>query len=130
MGNSNIKKTEQLGMPHGTAAARLRKQVLFHILKKHGENVCFRCEKIIVSVEELSLEHKIPWMDNDVKLFWDINNIAFSHLSCNVGDARSYHKENGKHPSQQQYKNGCRCQGCRDIEAERRRSQRERGIKT
>jgi hypothetical protein len=35
-----------------------------------------------------------------------------------------------KHPSSSAYRNGCRCDGCREIEKLRRRGQRKRGIKT
>jgi len=38
----------------------------------------------IDSVEELSIEHKIPWLNNSSELFWDLDNIAFSHLICNT----------------------------------------------
>src|SRR5579864_1616417 len=73
----------QLGMPRGTAANRLRKLVLFDLLIRHKENVCYRCKQQIQKAEELSIEHKRPWENVDVKLFWDLTNIAFSHLSCN-----------------------------------------------
>lgn len=82
------KKDEQLGMPFGTANARLRKMILFNLLKKHGENVCFRCDTHIYTAAELSIEHKEPWLDVDVALFWDVENIAWAHLSCNSGAAR------------------------------------------
>jgi hypothetical protein len=87
---NNEVKSEQLGIPFGTASARLRKNILFNLLKKHNENYCFKCGKIISSEEELSIEHKIPWLhsENPIKLFFDIDNIAFSHLSCNVSDKR------------------------------------------
>jgi hypothetical protein len=88
MSKSNDKKSKQLGMPHGTAYARLRKQVLFRLLEKHNENVCFQCSKKIEKVEDLSLEHKIPWLDGSIELFWDLDNIAFSHLNCNIGASR------------------------------------------
>lgn len=74
---------QQLGMPHGTAANRLRKIVLFHVLKKHKENVCFKCGEVIPTVDELSLEHKQPWEGRSAELFWDVENITFSHLRCN-----------------------------------------------
>ena len=81
----------QLGMPRGTAANRLRKIVLFDLLKRHEENVCYRCKKRIENVEELSIEHIKPWEGVDTALFWDLSNIAFSHLSCNCSAARRSH---------------------------------------
>lgn len=83
MGNSNDRKSATLGMPHGTAAHRLRKNILFHLLKKHGENKCFKCAETIETVEDLSVEHKSPWEGISAELFWDLENIAFSHLHCN-----------------------------------------------
>lgn len=73
-------------MPFGTAMGRLRKILLFEQLKKHGEHVCFKCSKFIETVEELSVEHKQPWLHVSPELFWDIDNIAFSHLKCNKPD--------------------------------------------
>jgi len=82
--DSNAKKSALLGMPHGTAQHRLRKNILFHFLKKHGENYCFKCGKIIESSEDLSIEHKKAWQSGgSADLFWDMENIAFSHLFCN-----------------------------------------------
>ena len=71
-------------MPHGTAANRLRKLVLFDLLRRHGENVCFRCSGQIETADELSLEHKRPWEGVSVELYWSLDNIAFSHLRCNL----------------------------------------------
>lgn len=80
---SNTKKAATLGMPHGTAASRLRKNILFHLLVKLSENVCFKCSKVIDEVDDLSIEHKLPWEGRSAELFWDLDNIAFSHLRCN-----------------------------------------------
>lgn len=95
---SNEKKSATLGMPHGTACNRLRKNILFHLLKKLNENICFKCEIAIESVDDLSIEHKKPWEGRDPSLFWDIENIAFSHLHCNrphVNGAQKYFKPGG-----------------------------------
>lgn len=81
--NSNQKKDATLGMPHGTANNRLRKNILFHLLAKLNENVCFKCGLRIEKVEELSIEHKLPWEGRSAELFWNLDNIAFSHLHCN-----------------------------------------------
>jgi Zn finger protein HypA/HybF involved in hydrogenase expression len=78
-------KTKQLGMPFGTATSKLRKLVMFDLMKKLGLDICFRCNKKIEDIRELSLEHKIPWRhsDNPVELFFNLENVSFSHLSCN-----------------------------------------------
>lgn len=74
----------QLGMPRGTAANRLRKLVLFDVLQRHKENICYRCNLEIQDATELSIEHKKPWEGIDTNLFWDLSNVAFSHLQCNI----------------------------------------------
>lgn len=81
---SSQKKSATLGMPHGTANNRLRKIILFHLLKKHNENICVRCDQIIENIDDLSIEHIRPWEGISADLFWDLNNIAFSHIRCNV----------------------------------------------
>lgn len=91
MSKSNAKKSEQLGMSFGTASNRLKKMILFALVKsRSGLDRCYRCGESIESVEELSIEHKEPWLDSDnpKELFFDLQNIAFSHLSCNVKVAR------------------------------------------
>ena len=90
--NNNKKKQEQLGMPSGTANARLRKMILFHLLKQLKQNFCYQCDLEIQDINELSIEHKKPWLDNSVELFWDLENIAFSHLMCNISAARRVNK--------------------------------------
>lgn len=128
--NSNQKKAAQLGMPLGTASNRLRKAIIFNLVKRLGENYCYRCGSEIVSEADLSIEHKIPYLDSDdpVKLFFDLDNISFSHLICNIRDARQ--TKISTHPSLWAYRKGCRCDECRELEKLRRRSQRERGINT
>jgi len=90
--NSNQRKAAQLGMPHGTAQGRLRKMILFSLLQRLDEDICHQCGYRIATVEELSIEHKIPWLNNSVDLFWDLGNIAFSHLSCNASAANARRK--------------------------------------
>ena len=82
--NVNQRRAAQLGMPYGTACGRLRKNVLFRLLQKHNEDICVRCSKRIESVDDLSLEHVKPWENRDASLFWDLDNIAFSHIHCNT----------------------------------------------
>ncbi len=81
---ANRKAVETLGMPQGTASNRLRKMLLFRQLKKHNENICVRCEKEIEIVDELSVEHIKPWEGISAELFWDLDNVAFSHMKCNI----------------------------------------------
>ena len=115
--NGNKKKNEQLGISYGAACNRLRKNVLFYLLSKYGENICYRCQEYITSPDELSMEHKIPWLNsaNPVDLFFDLENIAFSHLGCNISDARKYNKGiyANKHGTTTSYRRKCRCKECR-----------------
>lgn len=64
-----------------------------------------------ISRENFSVEHKIPWLDseNPVKLYFDLDNIAFSHLSCNIGAGR---RNIAKCGTLSAYKRGCRCESC------------------
>lgn len=85
----NDVKAEQLGMPYGTATQRLRKIIIFNLVKETGKDICFKCSKRISKIEELSIEHKQPWLHVTPDLFWDYKNIAFSHLRCNKPDRPS-----------------------------------------
>lgn len=90
MSKSNEKKAEQLGMPYGTACGKLRKSLLWGYIVGAKENFCFQCKGEILSIDDLSIEHKIPWLDSDdpVELFFDVGNVTYSHLSCNISAAR------------------------------------------
>jgi hypothetical protein len=113
----SIKKNTQLGMSLGTAANRLRKQVMFSLVVQIGLDECYRCKQKITSSTELTIEHKESWLDSEdpVKLYYDLNNIAFSHLSCNSRASRQ--TRTIKHPSRWTYKKGCRCEGCKKAHA-------------
>jgi hypothetical protein len=69
--------------------------VLFSLVQQTARDVCFRSQTEIETVEELSIEHKIPWLDsnNPISTFFDLNNIAFSHLRCNIADRRKPNKK-------------------------------------
>ena len=92
---SNEAKTKALGMNFGTASGRLRKMILFDLVRRLDLDQCFRCEKTIEIIEDLSIEHKDSWQSaSDPKeSFFDLDNIAFSHLSCNCGAAFSAKKK-------------------------------------
>jgi hypothetical protein len=84
---SNEQKAKLLGVPFGTATGRLRKNLLFSMAQRLGEDTCYRCKARIATVDEFSIEHKEAWasaLDPQAK-FYDLENIAFSHVSCNVG---------------------------------------------
>jgi hypothetical protein len=87
---SNKKKNKQLEMPFGTAQNILKKAIMFQLIQKLNIDYCYQCGNKIESVNDLSIEHKVPWLDSDnpKELFFDLNNIAFSHLRCNTGAVR------------------------------------------
>ena len=90
MKDYNKRKEEQLGMSYGKAAQRLRKILLYDLAKKLNFHKCYRCNNYIENIEDFSIDHKVPYLysDNPSKLFFDLNNIAFSHIKCNCKEAR------------------------------------------
>lgn len=104
---ASLRKTQQLGMDHGTANHRLRKMFMFHMAKQLGMLTCFRCGKEIETCDEMSIDHKQPWLYEDTRLFWDMDNLALSHLKCNVGASRNgVYKHNATSGEQKRkYKN-------------------------
>ena len=116
------KKQIQLGMNPSTAQGRLLKDLLFDFAVKDG-HTCFRCGGML-SRDTFSVEHIKPWLDSEDPrgLFFDIDNIAYSHLSCNVGARRQgpmpmrgyTHGESG-------YRGGCRCAVCKSAYSSKRR---------
>lgn len=85
----NAVKAKQLGINYAQASNRLARLMLFSLLVKHRENVCHRCGGVIASIGELSLDHKQAWLHVDVGLFWDTDNVAFSHRCCNSSHRRT-----------------------------------------
>jgi hypothetical protein len=78
----------ELGLLPTTANLRLSRSLLFNYAKRLGMGNCFRCGKEIISIEDFTLDHKQEWRHNDPRLFWDIDNIAFSHQLCNASSNR------------------------------------------
>lgn len=93
--STHRRKEAQLGMKLGTACAKLRKSLMFSMAVRLGENICFKCKGIIETPREITIEHKKPWLGGDTGLFWDLDNIAFSHARCNRPDR----PKNGAHLS-------------------------------
>jgi len=78
-----MKRESQLGMNPSTASHRLVKDTLFRLAVEAG-HVCHHCKKPL-DMDSFSVEHVTPWLNSPdtTRLFFDQNNIAFSHLSCN-----------------------------------------------
>lgn len=86
----NEKKTDQLGIPYGTASHKLRKALMFSMAKELKKDICLHCKVAIENIDEFSIDHIVPWLDsnNPKELFYDLSNIAFSHIKCNISKAR------------------------------------------
>lgn len=74
----------------GAAANSLRKLILFDLAGRLDLLTCYQCGNPIETVREFSIEHKQPWegAENEEAVFFDFDNIAFSHLGCNSGACR------------------------------------------
>ena len=88
-----MKKQQQLGMNPSTASQRLVKDVLYSLVVKTEQNNCYHCGEPMTR-ETFSIEHKVPWLDseNPLELFFALDNISFSHHSCNVAAGRKPRK--------------------------------------
>jgi len=95
---SNEKKKLKLGEPYGTARNKLIKQLLFKFVKELELNNCYHCGKEILDIRQLSIEHKKPWLNSEdpITLFYDLENIAFSHLSCNCAASEQTEENKNK----------------------------------
>tara|TARA_R100000008_G_C3564205_1_gene158129 strand:+ start:794 stop:1177 length:384 start_codon:yes stop_codon:yes gene_type:complete len=116
------KKTKQLRMNPSTASNRLKKELLFSLAKRLKINWCYQCGAEIETAKRMTIEHKTPWLDtfDPVGKFFDLENVAFSHASCNYAAARK--KEGAPCPSTTAYRKGCRCDGCKKSRVEYRRN--------
>lgn len=88
------KKTEQLGMNPSTASGRLVKDILWSLIVRSGQHICCKCGEEMTR-DTFSIEHLTPWLDCDdpVGLYFDLNNIAFSHQKCNYESRRVPNKK-------------------------------------
>ena len=125
-GNSNVKKNEQLSMDRGSANYKLTRMIVFKLVQTQGLDICFRCGKKIETIDTLSIEHKIPWLDSKdpICLFFDLSNIAFSHNKCNSSFHR-VHMSLHEHGTFHKYQDGCRCDLCRRASADLRKKSRD-----
>jgi len=88
-----MKKERHVQLGLKTASYKLNKDILFKFIIEAGHN-CFRCGGTLTR-DNFSIDHKIPWLnkENAVELFFDLDNIAFSHRICNSKAARKPHKK-------------------------------------
>ena len=95
MNQATKNKKDQLGMHPATASNRLVKDLLWSFIEESGRDTCHKCGHPMTR-DSVSLEHKTPWLHSEdpLGLFFDLDNISYSHLSCNTGDARKFHGKN------------------------------------
>jgi len=88
------KKSKLLGVNYSTAVGRLRKAIMFDLVKQLGRDSCYRCGKKIETLREFSIEHIQPWQSaaDPKDAFHNLENISFSHLACNVSHGNSFIK--------------------------------------
>lgn len=84
--DSNKRKHALLQMPFGTANGKLRKMLLFRFAQLLSQDRCYRCKLAIDNIDDFTIEHKDAWMraSDPKEAFFDLNNIAFSHVKCNI----------------------------------------------
>lgn len=116
----SVKKQNQLGMNPSTASHRLVKDLLWNFIKLTGNDNCCKCGTEM-DRSNFSIEHVQPWLDseNPLELYFDVDNISYSHLKCNVGDRRRDTQSCGTYAS---YRRGCRCIPCKNASSEKSRS--------
>jgi hypothetical protein len=98
-------KSAKLGMNFGSARSRLDRDLLFKLAVEAGYT-CFRCGRHL-DRESFSVDHKKHWStaEDPKAAFFDLDNVAFSHLHCNSG--------NTSRKREHSYAQGCRCPECR-----------------
>lgn len=120
--NQNEKTKQQLGVNKSTAQAILLKDILWKLIQETNQTKCFVCGEEMTR-ETFSIEHKEEWLnkENAKELFFDLNNISFSHLSCNISRS-SKRKRSAKHGTSTMYNTyKCRCDLCRQAANESKR---------
>ena len=112
-------------MNPSTASNRLKKELLYSLAKRLKINWCYQCGAEIETAKRMTIEHKTPWLDSGdpVGNFFNLDNIAFSHASCNYNAGRR--KEGKPCPSTTAYRKGCRCRGCKDAMKEYKKKKKE-----
>ena len=71
-------------MNPSTARSRLIKSILWALIEGTDKSFCYRCGTTLTE-DSFSIEHKSSWMEseNPIETYFDLGNIAFSHLGCN-----------------------------------------------
>jgi len=102
-------------MNPSTAQGKLVRDILWEMIRIAGMTSCHHCGKPM-DRNTFSIEHIEPWLDSEdpVGLFFDLDNISFSHQECNIKASRTNKSPCG---TVQKYNNGCRCDSCRNAKS-------------
>ena len=119
---SHETKCKQLGVHASTARYQLIRVILLHYIRECGEDKCYRCGVPIEDPNDLSIDHKIPWLHNGKELFYDIGNIAWSHKKCNKAD------RTGRKQSKEGYSWCCVCKKELPLEEFSKKATRWNGV--
>ena len=106
------RKSQLLGMNFVTARNRLDRDLLFKFALLLGHK-CYRCGGELVR-EDFSVDHKENWSEaaDPVRAFFDLDNIAFSHIHCNTKEMHTRRTQD-KHNANTYRNKGCRCDECK-----------------
>jgi hypothetical protein len=90
-----VRKTQILGESFSNANYRLSRDLLFHFAVVKSGHHCHRCGEPLTR-ETFSIEHIEDWMNHEdpVAMFFDLDNIAYSHIACNT-QAAAYKNRKG-----------------------------------
>ncbi len=93
--SKNLEKETQLNMSLGKARNILVKSLMFDMAKKCNLDICFKCNQKITDIKDFTIEHKKEWLhsENPQDLYFNLNNIAFSHNICNIKSQRHSQKK-------------------------------------
>lgn len=119
------KKKLQLGMNPSTASGRLVKDILFKLICETKKNICHRCHTEM-SRDTFSIEHKLAWLDAEdpITVFFDLENITFSHLSCNISQHRTPLKKYNTDDERRMAKNSMERKQWGELPKEQQRKRR------
>ena len=87
--DTNKRKSAALGVNASSADSRLKTMLLFKLAGLLNLLDCYRCGGPIESIDQFTKDHKVAWLnsENPSELFFDLDNVAFSHRTCNSSAA-------------------------------------------
>ncbi|WP_378954387.1 hypothetical protein [Pelosinus sp. sgz500959] len=94
-----------LGDKLSTAKSRLNKLLMFELAGKCNMETCFRCGEKIDDFQDFTIDHKESWLlsDDPAKMFYSMENIAFSHAKCNYEVGTNNYINNCKNTTKEDF---------------------------